>query len=111
MTKYGTVKYTGKSGATYEFKAYSRDTKFKAIGAVYFMTKRESDGEGGHSHSRIYVGETGNLSNRPLNHHRKDCFDKNGANCVCIYAEGDGDTRLKIEKDLRLNYDPVCNKE
>jgi hypothetical protein len=111
MAKLGTVTFKGVSSNTYEFTAYTRDTTFKEIGAVYFMTARNPNGEGGYSHTRIYVGQTGNLSNRPLNHHRKDCFDDHGANCVCIYTEESEDDRLVIETDLRENYDPPCNQE
>src|SRR5437660_399254 len=32
------------------------------------------------THTWLYVGETGDLSDRPLSHERKPCFDKNGAN-------------------------------
>ncbi len=111
MTKFGIVTFTGASNTNYEFTAHSRDTDFNAIGAVYFMTKRTRKSDGGYNHDRIYVGETGDLSDRPLNHHRKECFDRKGANCVCIYPESDKDTRLEIETDLRENYKPPCNQE
>ena len=111
MAKFGTITFTGFSGLKYEFTAHSRDTKFSAVGAVYFMTKRQKSGGGGNSHTLIYVGETGDLSNRPLNHHRTACFDKEGANCACIYIEGSKSKRLEIETDLRDYYDPPCNRE
>ena len=111
MTKLGTIAFTGVSGSKYEFTAYSRNTEFKAVGAVYFMTRRQKKSGAKYSHTLIYVGETGDLSGRPLSHHRKACFDKEGANCVCIYLEGTKTTRLKIETDLRDNYDPPCNQE
>ena len=111
MTKFGTVTFNGVSGNSYEFTAYSRDTVFKAVGAVYFVTKRTTKKDGGASHTRIYVGETGDLSSRPLNHHRKACFDEHNANCVCIYTETDENRRLEIETDLRQNYNPPCNRQ
>ncbi len=111
MTKHGTVTFRGQSGTKYEFTAYSRDTSFSAVGAVYFMTKRTKKDEGGFEHVHIYVGETGDLSDRPLNHHRKACFDREGANCVCVYTESKKSERLKIETDLREFYDPSCNRE
>lgn len=111
MTKFGTVTFTGVSGSDYVFTAYSRDSEFNKVGAVYFMTKRVKKNDGGFSHTHIYVGQTGDLSDRPLNHHRTECFDENGANCVCIYPEGNKSTRLTIETDLREKYDPPCNRE
>lgn len=111
MAKYGTVTFTGASGTDYTFTAYSRDTDFNAVGAVYFMTKRSAKPASGYSHTRIYVGQTGDLSVRPLNHHRKDCFDRKGANCVCVLPESNKQTRLAIESDLMEAYDPPCNRE
>ncbi len=111
MAKHGTVTFKGASGQSYQFTAYSRDTTFNEVGAVYFMTKRGQDGSGGFSHTRIYVGQTGNLANRPLNHHRKSCFDREGANCVCVFTEDDEDIRRGIERDLINNFDLPCNRE
>jgi len=111
MTKFGTVKFEGKSGTSYEFTAYERGSSFNKIGAVYFVTKRTKSQSGSFSHTRIYVGETGNLSERMAQHHRKDCFDQHGANCICVYPESDDMVRLAIEKDIMENYDLPCNLE
>ncbi|WP_127568867.1 hypothetical protein [Glycocaulis alkaliphilus] len=111
MAKYGTIEFAGASGASYMFTAYSRDTNFNAVGAVYFVTKRSPNGPGRFSHAEIYVGETGDLSDRPLNHHRKDCFDRNGANCVCVLTESDRNRRLYIEADIRQKHEPPCNRQ
>ena len=111
MAEYGTSTFTGSSGAKYEFTAFSRDTKFKAVGAVYFMTRRLKRSDGGFRHAQIYVGETGDLSKRPFNRQRKVCFDKKGANCVCIFLESSKSKRLKIEAGLRSKYNPPCNRD
>lgn len=111
MAECGTPTFTGTSGEKYEFTAFSRNTKFKAVGAVYFMTRRLKRSEGGFRHAHIYVGETENLSKRPLNRQRKVCFDKKGANCVCIYLESSESKRLKIAAGLRNKYDPPCNRD
>ncbi|MAT56654.1 MAG: hypothetical protein CMF23_01625 [Ignavibacteriae bacterium] len=110
MTKYGTVTFTGKSGSKYEFTIYSFDTDFKDnVSCVYFVTKRSQSSNGNHSHTRIYVGETSDLSERFSNHHKQKCFKKNNANCICIYLEKSEKTRLEIEQDLIDNYNPPCN--
>jgi hypothetical protein len=110
MAKYGTVTYTGKSGKKYEFTAYSWDTEFKEnYGAVYFITKRSPNNDGGNSHTRIYVGQTGDLSERFDDHHKANCFSSKGANCKCIYGESNKESRLAIERDLIEAYDPPCN--
>jgi len=108
MAKLGTIHFTGQSGKKYSFNVYQITASFKAIGAVYLITKRTvTDGTG--NHTRIYVGQTGDLSERFNNHHKQDCFEENKANCICIYAEENETTRLEIEKDLIDNYTPPCN--
>ena len=110
MSKLGTVTFTGKTGRKYEFKTYTWGTSFKkGYHAVYFVTKRSRNSEGGYSHERIYIGQTEDLSTRFDDHHKQDCFDRNEANCICVYGEKNDDNRLAIEKDLIDNYDPSCN--
>ena len=110
MAKYGTVRYTGQSGQEYEFTAYSNDTEFKeGYGAVYFVTNRHSNNKDGYSHTRIYIGQTGDLSERFDDHHKADCFASHNANCICILGEASKPNRLSIEKDLIDNYNPPCN--
>ncbi len=66
MTKLGTVTFTGKSETKYDFNAYPWGTSFKkGSGAVYFVTKRtQKQDDAGYSHTRIYVGQTYDLSTR-----------------------------------------------
>jgi len=110
MSKLGTITLTGESGKKYEFAIYPRSDSFKALGAVYVQSKREiQDGKG--DHTFIYVGETGDLSDRPLNHHRKACFDREGSNSVLLYLESDKTKRLDIETDIRNGYDMPCNRQ
>ena len=111
MAKVGTATFTGTSGSKYEFTTHSRNTKFKAVGGVYFMTRRLKKSAGGYRHTHIYVGETGNLSKMPLSIHGKACCDKRGANCVCIYLESSESKRLKIAAGLRNQYEPLCNRD
>lgn len=110
MAKYGTVTFNGVSGTAYTFYAYSMDTSFKkGFGAVYFITKRIEKAEGGASHTRIYVGQTGDLSDRFNNHYKQQCFNSHGANCICILGEQSEVNRLAIEEDLIAKYNPPCN--
>jgi hypothetical protein len=111
MAKLGTITLTGQSRTTYAFNVWPREDRFAAIGAIYFMTLRKEKTDGSGTHTFIYVGETGDLSDRPLNHHRQACFDKHRANCVLIHVEENRDKRLEIETDLRKAYDPPCNQQ
>ena len=111
MSKLSTITLTGKSKIPYTFNVYPRSDTFKALGAVYVMSRRTLKPDGTGDHSFIYIGETGDLSNRPLNHHRKGCFDNNAANAVLIYVENDATKRLSIETDLRGGYSTPCNQQ
>jgi len=110
MAKLGGITFKGASGKTYEFTIYSWGTTFKAVAAVYVITKRyKKSSDDGYTHTVLYVGETSDLSKRFDDHHKADCFEENGANCICIRFEDDQSTRLEIEDDLIKSYDPTCN--
>lgn len=40
MAKFGIVTFKGASGVSYTFRAYSIETIFRELGAVYFITNR-----------------------------------------------------------------------
>jgi hypothetical protein len=108
MSKIADANFTGKSGKTYEFHVYEWGTDFKAVGAVYAITKRTvKDGKG--LHTFIYFGHTGDLSERFDDHHKASCFTKNGVNCICVLLESSEKTRLAIESDLIDGHDTPCN--
>ena len=101
-----TVTLTGQSGKQYTFNVYARSQKFNAIGAVYALAKIASG-----KYVIIYIGQTGDASNRPFNHHRTACFDRQGADLVFLLSESSEKRRLEIETDLIRAYDPPCNKQ
>ena len=110
MAKHGTLKFTGNSKAEYNFTVYSYDTPFNALGAVYIIANRKKKARGsGYTHSIIYIGETGDLSERLNNLNKTLCLSKYKKNAICIYGEDNEQKRLEIESDLLANYSPPCN--
>ena len=109
LTKLGTLTLKGKSGRKYEFDVYSIDSDFPRVAAVYAVTKRTRKADGGLTHHVIYFGQTGNLPERFDDHHKADCFARNGANCVCVHRDSNEASRLKKEADLVAAYNPTCN--
>jgi predicted GIY-YIG superfamily endonuclease len=109
MSEYGTVTFIGKSRKTYTFTAYSWDQEFKAVGAVYVITKRSPKSGGGMDHEPVYIGQTNDLSTRFDNHHKALCFKQKGANSKCVMVEETEKTRLAVESDLIDNYNAPCN--
>lgn len=109
MSKLGTATFTGVSGKEYGFNVYSWGTEFKAIGGVYIVSKRRVDEKGKGRHTFIYIGHTGDLSERFDDHHKADCFTQHGVNCISIHAEDSEKTRLAVESDLIDGNDTPCN--
>ena len=109
MSKLGTMTLTGASGNKYEFNVYPLGTEFNVIGAVYYVSKRTVKADGGGEHSKIYIGQTSDMSERFDNHHKADCFNRYGANCLSTHREDNEENRLSIESDLLEAYNPPCN--
>ena len=108
MSKIADATFAGASGTKYGFTAYTTDTDFENIGAVYIFTKRTvPNGKG--SHKFLYIGETGELKDRISDHEKWPCVERNDCNAICVHAEGDGAERLKIEKDLLDDSNTPCN--
>jgi hypothetical protein len=109
MARLGTMKLAGASGTTYSFHLFPWATSFKAIGAVYFVTRRFAKSSGGFQHERIYLGQTRDLSEGFAKHTQKDSFKKHSANCIFVLHENDDTQRQQIEKDLLPKHKTLCN--
>jgi hypothetical protein len=111
MAKIGDMELVGASGVPYKFEVYHSSVTFAKVGGVYSVTKRVVTG-GKTAHSLIYVGETDNLRERFQGHHRQDCFDRNGANSICVHRDDRKESRLQKEADLSANknYPWTCNR-
>jgi predicted GIY-YIG superfamily endonuclease len=60
----------------------------------------------------VYIGETGDLSERFDHHHAAACFNRNGASHIHAHiSSNDRSTRLAEETDLRQNYTTACNNQ
>ncbi|MCK5470091.1 MAG: hypothetical protein KAI99_16330, partial [Cyclobacteriaceae bacterium] len=75
----------------------------------YVVTHRTIKADASVDHDVIFVGQTDNVKNEFENHPKSACFDKEVANCVCVYWEDHAVTRSKISEDLKNLYHPPCN--
>jgi len=105
MAKVETVTSVGASGGRYSFDVYSWGQAFRALGGVYLVLRRTANG----NYDVLYVGQTGDLSERFDQHHKQGCFDRNQRTHIGILLEGSEQRRLAIEQDLLGNYKTVCN--
>jgi predicted GIY-YIG superfamily endonuclease len=108
MADLGTVTFDGLSGTSYPTTAYSLDQKFNAVGAVYIITKRYFQ-SGTTYFKPLYIGVTGDLSTRFDDHHKDDCFTRNGANSICIHRDDNEKSRFAKETNLIKHWNPTCN--
>ena len=106
------ITFVGDSGKRYNnFTAYTTNTSFNDVGAVYIFTRRYLDSDGTYKYVFLYVGETEELGTRIRNHEKWPCVNRNNCNSICVYGEEDSSKRLSIEKDL-INWGdtpPPCN--
>jgi len=97
----------GKSGTEYVFSVVPRQTAFQARPGVYVLAKAIAPKR----YSFCFVGETANLSVRPLNREKTACFDRFGADLIFLLEEFDANKRQQIVTDLLQAFQPVCNAQ
>jgi hypothetical protein len=110
MPKLGVVSLTGASGTRYELDVYPRADQFKPLGAVFALAKRIPFAEGEAEYTWIHVGETGDMSRRPLAPSQESCIDEHEANCLCLLVETEPSKRRCIANDLRGGCKPLCSE-
>lgn len=105
MASVDQVTAVGASGGKYSFDVYRWGQPFRPLGGVYVVLRRQPSG----SYDVLYVGQTGDLSERFDQHHKQSCFDRNQRTHIGVMVEGSEQRRLAIEGDLLGNYKTVCN--
>lgn len=102
MPSLGTITMRGKSGKTYEFRAYPIKTVFKeGLSGVFILTRRTyREATRSKRHKPLILGHNANL--RKSNVDTTDPLYSD-ANCICILAEKDESARLEIHQDLALS--------
>jgi hypothetical protein len=100
----------GASGASYRFRVHALEAEFGAEGAVYVVTKSRPLAEGRSAHTRIFAGQTGDLSASVAEQRRSPSVLGLGPNCVCVHPEAVESKRLAIESDLLSVFRPPCNR-
>jgi len=109
MTDAPSIDWPGKSGTKYRYRIYDINQTFKKSPANYIYAKKNGEGKW----VPIYIGETGDLSDRTTDaHHQEDCITRNGATHRHVHSSSSNkQTRLNEETDLRNNFNTPCNKQ
>jgi|SRR5262245_3633687 len=101
----GTATLTGRSGTGYEFTVFPRFTTFKPNGGVFVMGRQT----GAETFEFCFIGQTADLSVRPLQPDKTSCFQRFGVDHIFIIEEPDAASRAKVAADLIGAYQPSCN--
>lgn len=107
--KYGDLMLVGRSGQKYCFHTWSFATRFRDLGAVFFVTKRNFTNGTYHraSHEMIYIGQTASLADALGDPRQLAAFEKHGANCIGVRAAPDAADRMSIVEDLMAVQRPL----
>ena len=108
MASLGTITWLGKSGKSYKYEIWSLSEIHKAVPANYiFVKETEAD-----RYQPIYIGQTGDISERFDNHHKMSCIRKNGATHLCSHGSSSDEKERKAEEsDLLGKWNTPCNDQ
>ena len=106
MSNGQTIHWAGKSGTDYVYTIYVIGTSFRKIPGNYIFAKQDASGWWA-----VYVGETGDLSERFDNHHKANCINRNGATHIHVHESSSDDKVRRAEEDdvLRRWGPTACN--
>lgn len=110
MAKYGDLILSGKSGHKYCFQTWPFGTRFRPVGAVYFVTKRHfANGTFRRArHEVLHIGQTASME-APLGTQAEiDSFLKRGANCVCVLPAPSEARRMELLGDFVDGFGPLA---
>ena len=97
--------WQGASGANYRYWIYPVGNSFNPAPGNYIFAK-----QGGGGWHAVYIGETGDLSERFDSHHKAGCISRNGATHIHVHRNDGGVTaRRSEEADLVRRWNPPCN--
>ncbi len=111
MATYGGITFTGRSGEKYFFHAWRLETRFSAVAAVYYVTKRSFSNKTYRiaSHEGIFIGHTGSLTDPFASQTQLERFKKFGANCVCVHLIANEERRQTVAQDMLAAHSTSCN--
>jgi predicted GIY-YIG superfamily endonuclease len=102
------MKWKGKSSQDYKYWIWDISTRFEAAPANYIFAKETSP----NSFQAIYIGETGDISERFEDHEKWDCITRYGATHVHTHKSStDKKERCAEESDLLAARTTPCNDQ
>lgn len=102
-----TIEWEGITGRKYKYWIYEIGHPLKAVPGNYVFAKETKP----NTFRPIYIGQTGDLSERFDDHHKMPCIKKEGATHIHAHESSKDKTdRLTEETDLVRRLNPICNQ-
>lgn len=99
--------WVGQSSKEYPYEIFPMDTSFEGLPGNYIYAKQADDG----SWVPIYIAQTRDLRQRLEGHVKVDDAIQNGATHIhAHYCSAGQASRCSEERDLLLQWQPVCNE-
>lgn len=106
MCKITTLTFTGADGRKYKFSVYPKNTRFKALPAVYSFLSFGQDGR----YHVLYIGQTTDLSTRFDDHHKWEEATRYGFEFIGVCTAVSFLSLDVDEANLIRAYRPRCNE-
>lgn len=108
----GYIIFTGRSGQEYSFECWDLDTRFRAVGAIYIVTRRRAEGAGYRRahHETLYIGQVPSLASPAGARSPFAAYGQHGANCLCVHAASTEEGRIAVRDDLVAAHEPILNR-
>jgi hypothetical protein len=98
--------WPGLSGVEYKYWIYPIGTAFTSAPGNYIFAKKT----GTNAWTPVYIGQTGDFSERFENHHKMACIAANGATHIHVHPSSpDPAIRNSEESDIIARFGPPCN--
>lgn len=105
MTSTQTCDWQGASGRSYTYWVYPLPPNFDPAPGNYIFAKLNAAGHW----EPVYIGQTGDLSDRFDDHHAVGCIHRNGATHIHAHKNNSKTDREAEESDLLARYPTYCN--
>jgi hypothetical protein len=107
VTSSSLCNWVGQSGKEYQYEIFSMDTAFEGLPGNYIYAQQVEDG----SWVPIYIAQTRDMRQRLEGHVKVDDAIQNGATHIhAHYCSAGQAARCSEERDLLLQWQPVCNE-
>ena len=101
------INWVGQSGKQYAYEVFPLDASFQSLPGNYIYARQAEDGQW----VPIYIAQTRDLLQRLEGHVRLDTAVENGATHLhAHYCQNGQAARCSEERDLILQWQPVCNE-